>query len=78
MIILLCGILKNNIMKVRTKPRFIALIALHNKKTIYLNVDMIGDIIQHDGYTVVGHLTHNNGGFKVTQDAEEILDLINK
>jgi len=65
-------------MQVRTKPRFIALTALHNKQTIYLNVDMIGDIIQHDNCTVVGHLTHNNGGFKVTQDAEEILDLINE
>jgi hypothetical protein len=64
-------------MKVTTKPKFIALTALHNKQTIYLNVDMIGDIIQDDECTRVGHLTHNNGGFKVTQDVEEILDLIN-
>jgi hypothetical protein len=64
-------------MKVTTKPKFIALTALHNKQTIYLNVDMIGDIIQDDECTRVGHLTHNNGGFRVTQDAEEILDLIN-
>ena len=64
-------------MRVRTEPRFITLTALHNKKPIYLNVDMIGDIWQGDGFSSVGHLTHNNGGFKVTQDAEEILDLIN-
>lgn len=60
-----------------TKPRFIALTALHNKKPIYLNVDMIGDIWQGEGFSSVGHLTHNNGGFRVTQDVEEILDLIN-
>jgi hypothetical protein len=60
-----------------TKLRFIELTSSITKKPIYLNVDMIGDIIQDEGYTRVGHLTHNNGGFKVTQDAEEILDLIN-
>jgi hypothetical protein len=64
-------------MKVTTKPKFIALTALHNKQTIYLNVDMIGDLWQGEGFSSVGHLTHNNGGFKVTQDVEEILDLIN-
>jgi hypothetical protein len=64
-------------MEQRTKPKFIALTSYNNKKTIYLNIDMIGDIIQDDECTRVGHLTHNNGGFKVTQDAEEILDLIN-
>jgi hypothetical protein len=63
-------------MRVRTEPRFIALTSVSSKKTIYLNVDMIGDIIQDDDCTRVGHLTHNNGGFRVTQDAEEILDLI--
>jgi hypothetical protein len=64
-------------MEQRTKPRFIALTSYNNKKTIYLNIDMIGDIIQNDECTRVGHLNHNNGGFRVTQDAEEILDLIN-
>jgi hypothetical protein len=64
-------------MKVNTKLRFIELTSMITKKPIYLNIDMIGDIIQDEGYTRVGHLTHNNGGFKVTQDAEEILDLIN-
>jgi hypothetical protein len=65
-------------MEERTKPRFIALTSIGRiNKTIYLNVDMIGDIVQEEDYTRVGHLTHNNGGWKVTQDAEEILDLIN-
>ena len=39
---------------------------------------MIGDIWQGDGFSSVGHLTHNNGGFKVTQDVEEILELMNE
>lgn len=64
-------------MQVRTQPKFIALTSFNTKKTIYLNIDMIGDLYPGDGFTSVGHLTHNNGGFKVTQDVEEILDLIN-
>ena len=63
-------------MKKNNEPKFIALTSLSSKKTIYLNVNMIGDISQDDECTRVGHLTHNNGGFRVTQDAEEILDLI--
>ena len=56
--------------------------------TMYLNVDMIGDIVdvkEHieygnvkPRYTNVGHLTHNNGGFNVKETAEEILKLINE
>jgi hypothetical protein len=64
-------------MEVKTKPRFIALTSVGSKRTIYLNVDMIGDIVEDNDGTRVGHLTHNNGGFRVTQDVEEILDLIN-
>lgn len=64
-------------MQVRTRPKFIALTLFNTLKTIYLNVDMIGDLCPGDGFTSVGHLTHNNGWFNVTQDAEEILDLIN-
>lgn len=60
------------------KPRFIELTSIYNKKPIYINVNMIGDIREDEyGCSVIGHLTHNNGGFKVTQDIEEILDLIN-
>jgi len=59
------------------KLRFIELTNNYDKKPIYININMIGDIRQDAGYSVIGHLTHNNGGFKVTQDVEEILDLIN-
>lgn len=59
------------------KPRFIVLTSTYNRKPIYINIDMIGDMRQDDGYTVIGSITHNNGGFRVTQDIEEVLDLIN-
>jgi hypothetical protein len=59
------------------KLRFIELTSTYDKKPIYININMIGDIRQDVGYSVIGHLTHNNGGFKVTQDVEEILDLLN-
>jgi hypothetical protein len=58
-------------------PRFIELTSVYNKKPIYININMIGDIRQDDDCSVIGHLTHNNGGFRVTQDVEEILDLMN-
>lgn len=48
-----------------------------NNKTIYLNVDMIGSISIDGMETKIGHMTHNNGGFKVKETAEEILKLIN-
>lgn len=64
-------------MKVLTKIKFVKLTSYTNNKPIYLNVDMIGDIIESDGYTRIGHLTHNNGGFKVIEDVQEVLYLIN-
>mgnify|MGYP006267630929 CR=1 FL=1 len=59
-------------------------------KTIYINPQMIGDIYTHiesgqyggekEGrkITIVGCLTHNNGGFKVLDTPEEVLEKINK
>lgn len=65
-------------MKVSTKIKFVKLTSNNNNQPIYLNIDMIGDIIESDGYTRVGHLTHNNGGFKVREKVEEVLELINE
>ena len=65
-------------MKVSTKIKFVKLTSYSTNKPIYLNIDMIGDIIESDGYTRVGHLTHNNGGFKVSEEVEEVLELINQ
>ena len=59
-------------------PRFVKLTSHNSNQPIYLNVNMIGDIIGSDGYTRVGHLTHNNGGFKVSEEVDEVLYLINE
>ena len=64
---------------------FIELTSFTNNKKIYLNVSMIGDLMRtsdHDfnkqarEYTSVGHLTHNNGGFKVVETPEQIMSAI--
>jgi hypothetical protein len=65
-------------MKKPNATRFVQLTSFYNKKPIYLNIDMVGGIIQDDDHTLIKHLTHNNGGFKVMEDAEEVLDLINE
>lgn len=57
--------------------KFITLTLSADKKPILLNVKMIGSLKQYENYTLVQHLTHNNGGYHVTQDVNEILDLIN-
>jgi hypothetical protein len=49
-----------------------------NNKTIYLNVDMIGSISNEGIGSKIGHLTHNNAGFKVIETADEIFKLINE
>ena len=56
-------------------------------KPIYLNVEMIGDIIQQEPkeqygnvveepHTRIGHLTHNNGGFRVKENADDIIQTL--
>jgi hypothetical protein len=55
-------------------------------KPIYINVETIGHLYQEskkdytttETYTVVGTTTHNNGGFKVAEDIEQILKLVGK
>lgn len=69
--------------------KFIKLESVSNGTPIFINVDMIGDIVEvpdkfyengklkSEGYTHIGVLTHNNGGYKVVESAETILKLIN-
>jgi len=61
------------------------IIKLTSKTTggpIYINVDAIGHFYSNrdkdtdEFLTVVGVTTHNNGGFKVREDAEQILKMI--
>ena len=59
---------------------------LQDKKPIYINIDMIGHIykgedkqiygLPDETHTVIGTLTHNNGGFKVVESVEEIFKRI--
>jgi hypothetical protein len=54
---------------------------LSNKKSIYINIDMIGHLYEVEEkdfnrepkkYTVIGTTTHNNGGFKVIESIQEV------
>ena len=65
--------------------KLIKLTSFNTKTPIYINVEMIGslsDVEEKDfnrepkKYTSVGHITHNNGGFKVIESVEEILKLL--
>jgi len=61
--------------------------SLHTKTPIYINVDMIGHFyeveaeinlgkITKEKHTVIGSITHSNGGFKVLESLKEIAQLI--
>ena len=65
--------------------RFIKLTSFYTKTPIYINVEMIGSLNEVEErdfnrepkiYTSVGHITHNNGGFKVIESIDKILKLI--
>lgn len=60
--------------------KFIKLTSSNGSGFIYVNPETIGHLYQ-DGeegkkYTRVGTTTHNNGGFKVAEDIEQILKLV--
>jgi len=65
------------------KNYFIELTRVSDNKKININAKMIGSISEekkdnYKAYTRVGHLTHNNGGFEVSESAAEIFELIEK
>jgi hypothetical protein len=58
---------------------------LSDKKSIYINIDMIGHLYEIEEkdfnrepkkYTVIGTTTHNNGGFKVIESIQEVFNRI--
>jgi hypothetical protein len=58
---------------------------LSDKKSIYINIDMIGHLYEVEEkdfnrepkkYTVIGTTTHNNGGFKVIENIQEVFNRI--
>jgi hypothetical protein len=69
------------------KMKFIKLTTRHREK-VYINPQMIGDIStetetgmyggEQKGrvITIVGCVTHNNGGFKVLETPEEIFEIL--
>lgn len=68
---------------------FIKLTNLQEKATIFINPAMIGHLyevaakhqygrLETGAHTVVGTITHNNGGFRVTETAKQIFDKIEK
>jgi len=66
--------------------KFIKLTSFNDGKSIYINVDQIGHMYDEPAkkeynkeikaYSVVGIITHNNGGFKVVENVKQILKLI--
>jgi len=65
--------------------KLIKLTLFTNKMPIYINVEMIGSLSDVEEkehyretkkYTSIGHLTHNNGGFRVIESVDKILKLI--
>jgi len=62
------------------KVKFIKLTKYRDGNPIYLNPSMIGNIFisENEDCTIVGHLTHNNGGFRVKETPEKVLKLINE
>jgi hypothetical protein len=65
--------------------RTIKVTTLSDKKSIYINIDMIGHLYEVEEkdfnrepkkYTVIGTTTHNNGGFKVIESIQEVFNRI--
>jgi len=69
--------------------KFIKLTSIIDNKLIYINIEMIGHMYQvpektsygsidKKAHTRIGVTTHNNGGFEVAEDLDQIMKLIEK
>jgi hypothetical protein len=69
--------------------KFIKLTSVEDSKSIYINIDQIGHFYQvkakmaygkeaEPAHTRVGVTTHNNGGFRIAEDVNQIIKLIEK
>jgi sulfite reductase alpha subunit-like flavoprotein len=58
--------------------KFIKVTSRSSKNNVYINIAQIGDVYEYENGTIIGVLTHNNGGFKVTENVEEVMKLIEK
>lgn len=68
--------------------KLIKLTSTSDGKPVYVNIDQIGHLYQRPAKmnygreeepacTVIGVTTHNNGGFRVAEDIDQILKMIN-
>lgn len=63
--------------------KIIKLTSATTSSPVYINVEAIGHFYSHrdkktdELVTVVGVTTHNNGGFRVKEDAEQIRRMLN-
>jgi hypothetical protein len=60
-----------------------------DKKSLYINVEQIGHFyrvpekmnscsVKEVEHTIVGVTTHNNGGFKIVETPEELMEMISQ
>ena len=67
--------------------KLIKLTSINNTGSVYINVEHIGHMyevkekvsygsVDVEAHTVIGVLTHNNGGFKVKETVEQVLHII--
>ena len=67
--------------------KFIEVTSIADGKSVFINVNHIGHIYQvpeksdygriiKEAYTRIGVTTHNNGGFEVAEDVNQIMKLI--
>lgn len=67
--------------------KFIKLTYYKDGTPVWLNPQHIGDLyfreatykyghVDEEAHTAVGHLTHNNGGWRVKESPEEIMEMI--
>ena len=63
------------------EKRFITVTSVYsgNKgEKVILSVDGIGGMYKRENDTILKHITHNNGGYEVSETPEQILELIIK
>jgi hypothetical protein len=68
--------------------KFITLTSISKNIEIFVNVDYIGHLyripehtkcgVESPGYTKVGVVTHNDGGFVVKESVDEVMEKIKK
>jgi hypothetical protein len=69
--------------------KIIKVTSLKDKSSVYINVEQIGDFyrvpekmnygrVEEVEHTRVGVTTHNNGGFKIVETPEELMEMISQ